>query len=376
MVCSASTKELLSDLVSIDSVNPGLVEGAAGESEIARFIAAWLTERQIQVDLIESADSPGRPSVVASLHGEGPMLMFNGHIDTVGVEGMVDPHTPRIDSGVLYGRGAYDMKAGVAAAMLALVDLRTEGFTGNVCLSAVADEEDRSNGTLKVLETIRPDAVVVTEPTDLSPSVAHMGFVWAKVTTLGRSAHGSRRDLGDDAVVRMGEVLQRVAQLDAEIARRPAHELLGNGVLHAGTIRGGEGYSTFPGSCELQLERRTLPGETPSDIEAELESLIAGMGDKARVEVTLVRPAFGTEPDAPLVHALIKACTKTGDAKPPQGDTPWTDAALFAEAGAQTIVFGPGGFGAHALSEGVYLDDVERCRRTLVELAHLYRGGL
>ncbi len=359
--------ELLAQLVSIDSVNPGLVPGAAGEEEIASFIVSWLAERGVQARLLEPV--VGRPSVVAELHGTGPTLMFNGHIDTVGIEGMVDPHLPTISDGTLYGRGAYDMKAGVAASLLALVDLKQSGFPGSVVVTAVADEEDASIGSSAVIAEMRPDAVVVTEPTELQPSIAHKGFVWARMTTHGRAAHGSRRDLGVDSIAQMGEVLQRLAQLDSRLEREGNHPLLGSGSVHASRIRGGREFSTYPESCTLELERRTLPGEVLDDVVAELRNLVSGLEPAPSFEVTLTRPAFGIPERHELVQLLVAADRATGGNEPIRGEHPWTDAALFADVGTPVVIYGPGGFGAHADVEGVELADVQRCRETLVDLA-------
>ena len=358
---------LLANLVSIDSVNPGLVAGAAGETEIAAFIRAWLTNHGIDSRIVEPA--PGRPSVIAELHGEGPQLMFNGHIDTVGVTGMAEPHTPHIENGILYGRGAYDMKAGVAAGLLAIADLKSTNFPGSLALTAVADEEDTSIGTLAVLQEMRPAAAVVLEPTELQPSIAHKGFVWAKITTHGVAAHGSRRDLGVDAIGQMGTVLTRLTELDAHLKAAGHHPLLTSGSIHASTITGGREYSTYPESATLTLERRTLPGETYAEVAAELEGLLDGLDPAASLEITLRRPAFGISNDAPLTRLLVQADRAMGGNLPIRGEHPWTDAALFSEAGIPAIIYGPGGFGAHADVEGVHLADVQRCRETLVDLA-------
>ena len=206
-----TAEELVSALVSIDSVNPDLVPGGAGESEVAAFVADWMRDAGLEVELDEAA--PGRPSVVGIARGSGGgrSLMLNGHIDTVGTEGMERPFEPVVRDGRLYGRGGYDMKAGVAACMLAAQRLAGEGLAGDVIVTAVADEEYASIGTQSVLKRWQADAAIVTEPTGLRVCVAHKGFVWAELETRGRAAHGSRPSEGVDAISRMAPALSRLA---------------------------------------------------------------------------------------------------------------------------------------------------------------------
>src|SRR5919201_2025298 len=205
--------DLLSKLVSIDSVNPSLVAGGAGEHEIATLIEAWARDAGLETERLE--ETPGRPSVLVRARGAGGgrTLLLCGHIDTVSVEGMTDPHTPRIDGDRLYGRGAYDMKAGVAAALLACREAARLGLAGDVVVAAVADEEHASIGVQEALRHVHADAAVVTEPTELELAVAHKGFIWSEIEVTGRSAHGSRPHLGVDAIVKMGAVLGQIEQL-------------------------------------------------------------------------------------------------------------------------------------------------------------------
>lgn len=204
-----STTELLRRLVAIDSINPALVPGGAGESAIARFIASWAREAGLEVEIVEPV--AGRPSVVAVARGTGggKSLILNAHTDTVGVAGMADPLTPRVEGKRLYGRGAYDMKAGLAASMAVAAAAVGRGWRGALILAAVADEEHASLGTAAVVERWRADAAIVTEPTALDLSVAHKGFSWLAVETQGVAAHGSRPDLGVDAIAKMGCVRTR-----------------------------------------------------------------------------------------------------------------------------------------------------------------------
>src|SRR3954463_15015248 len=264
---------LTSELVAIDSVNPSLVEGGAGEQEIATYVAGWAREQGLESELLEA--TPGRPSVIVRARGSGGgrTLLLCGHLDTVNVEGMTDPHSPRVDGDRLWGRGAYDMKAGVAAALIAAREAARAGLRGDVIVAAVADEEHASLGVQEALEAVDADAAIVTEPTEMELVVAHKGFVWSEIVVTGRAAHGSRPQLGIDAIVKMGTVLTELGVLDVALGER-THPLLGRGSVHASTIEGGVELSSYPAGCVLGLERRTLPGETGADIERELEALL------------------------------------------------------------------------------------------------------
>jgi acetylornithine deacetylase len=318
---------LLRDLVAIDSVNPSLVPGGAGEAEIAAFIAGWGREAGLEVDLLE--ETPGRPTVLVHARGTGGgrTLLLCGHVDTVNVEGMTDPHRPRIDGDRLYGRGAYDMKAGVAAALVAARAAAGMGLAGDVVVAAVADEEHASLGVQEALRAVRADAAIVTEPTELELAVAHKGFVWSEVHVTGRSAHGSRPHLGTDAIVKMGPVLTALGALDEALAGRE-HPLLGRGSVHASTIEGGVELSSYPAHCVLALERRTLPGDCREDVEQELAALLercraADPELRAEQKTLLVREPFEADEDAELV-GVVRAAAAEVTGEPPAPGSGWT----------------------------------------------------
>src|SRR4051794_23874358 len=352
--------ELTAALVAIDSVNPALVEGGAGEGEIARFIERWARDAGLEVELLEP--SAGRPSAIVRARGSGGgrTLLLCGHIDTVGVEGMRRPHAPRIAGHRLYGRGAYDMKAGVAAALVACREAAARGLRGDVVVAAVADEEHASLGVQETLGSLRADAAIVTEPTELEVVVAHKGFVWAEIEVAGRAAHGSRPHLGVDAIVKAGPILTALGELDSALAAR-THPLLGRGSIHASTIAGGSELSSYPARCVLGVERRTLPGETAAQVEAELRAL----APDAAHRTLLVREPF--EIDA--AHELVATVRDAAGGAPVGGTSYWADAAFIAAAGIPTVMFGPGGAGAHADEEWVSLADTETVARTLVAVA-------
>lgn len=368
---SETPTDLLSALLRLDSTNPGLVPGSAGEKKIAHFLVDWLITRGIPAELDEAA--PGRLSVIAVVEGSGggQSLLLNAHLDTVGTVGMATPFEPVVRDGRMYGRGTYDMKGGLAACLLALLDAREAGLRGDVILTAVADEEHASLGTQSVLKRVHADAAIVTEPTELQVSVAHKGFSWHEITTSGRAAHGSRPDLGVDAIAHMGRVLGRLETMGQELTARPAHPLLGHGSLHTSLISGGQELSSYPERCTLHVERRTLPGETPSGVSQEMERLLAGLAAddaqfRAEHRLTLARDPFGIAEDAPIVRTLRQAATRVLGAPPAViGQGFWMDSALIAAAGIPTVVFGPCGGGAHATEEWVDLSSVEKCREVL-----------
>jgi acetylornithine deacetylase len=366
--------ELLSELVAIDSVNPALVPGGAGEGEIAGHVAGWARAAGLEAELLEA--TPGRPSVLVRARGSGGgrTLLLCGHLDTVGVEGMSAPHAPRVEGGRLHGRGAYDMKAGLAAALIACREAARLGLAGDVVVAAAADEEHSSLGVQEALRAVRADAAVVTEPTELEVLVAHKGFIWAEIEISGRAAHGSRPHLGVDAIVKTGPLLTALGELDLALAER-THPLLGRGSVHASLIAGGLELSSYPARCVLGLERRTLPGETEAGVETELDALIdrcraADPGLVAERRTLLVRAPFEIEPSAEIVELVRAAAAETSGARPSiGGGSFWADSAFIAGAGIPTVLFGPGGEGAHAREEWVSIADTETVAGTLVAAA-------
>jgi acetylornithine deacetylase len=365
--------ELTGQLVAIDSINPDLVPGAAGEAALALFVADWLRVAGLDVELIEP--EPGRPSVVATLHGSGGgrSLMLNAHLDTVGVAGMVDPFKPRLEGRRLHGRGAYDMKGSLAAIMLAGRELSRQGsLRGDLLVTAVADEEVASLGTSAVVRRWRADAAIVTEPTELSICLAHRGFVWLEVVTSGVAAHGSRPDLGIDAITKMGRVLVGLEDLAARLPTGGSHPLLGHGSVHASLIEGGRELSTYPDRCVLKVERRTLPGESPESIRSELQAIVGGTGD---VRVLLARDPSEVSASHPIVEVVREAAAERAGTAPPEvGVGYWMDAAILSSAGIPTVTFGPIGAGAHAADEWVDLDSLLACTEIYVAAARRFCG--
>jgi acetylornithine deacetylase/succinyl-diaminopimelate desuccinylase-like protein len=374
-VADGALVDLAAALVGIDSINPDLIAGAAGEQEAAAFAARWLERGGLDVKLVEPR--AGRPSVIAVARGRGGgrTLLLNGHLDTVGVAGMDAPFEPRVEGDRLYGRGAYDMKAAVAAAMVAASEAARLGLRGDVIVTAVADEELSSLGTSAVLEHVSADAAIVCEPTELRVAVAHRGFAGFEVETHGRAAHGSRPDLGVDAIAKMGRVLVELEALDTRVQSGRRHALLGPGSLHASLIEGGQEFSSYPARCVVTGERRTIPGETPADVERELRDALERARRADPALEAAVRMLVSREPfEIDQAHELVATVSSAAGETEVVGLPFWADSGLIAAAGIPTVLFGPRGEGAHAVVEWVDLPAVERCRDVYLEVAKAVCG--
>ena len=386
---------LLRELVAIDSVNPSLVPGAAGEAQIADAIGHHL--RRIGLDVEMQEVQPGRSNVIGVLEGRGKgrSLMFCGHVDTVGVDGMSSPFDPVEREGRLYGRGAQDMKGGLAAMIDAARIAAQDGLpAGRLVIAAVVDEEYASVGADALVTRWRADAAVVTEPTDLQIAVGHKGFAWFEIDARGRAAHGSRPREGRDAILRMGRVLHELEQLDRRLQAAPPHPLMGTASLHASTIEGGRELSSYPDRCTLKLERRTITGETDAQITAELDDVLARLRRDdpefvASLTLLFSRPSYELAAAHDLPRALAAALATTAPSAPSSPSAPsipslsipslsmmsfWTDAAVLGSAGIPSVLFGPGGAGLHSVEEYVEIQDVLRCRDALSALARGWCG--
>ena len=364
-------KGLLSELVRIDSVNPSLVPGAAGEAEVARYIGGWMEELGLETRVYDV--EPGRPNAVGILRGErgGRSLILNGHTDTVGVdyyEG--DPFKPRVRGGRLYGRGSFDMKGGLAASMAAVKAVVDSGarLRGDLVLAAVCDEEYASIGTEKLVEEYSADAAIVGEPTGGNVLVAHKGFAWVDVVTRGVAAHGSAFNEGVDAIAKMGGVLTGLEKLQQSL-QGTMHPLVGPGSVHASIIEGGSELSTYPASCRLQLERRLIPGENRETVDVEMTALLRSLGKadpkfRAEHKVAFYRAPMEVSPEEPICQALAEASTRVLGREPLFiGGSGWLDTQIMTGRGIPSVSYGPSGDGAHAKEEWVDLGSVANAAR-------------
>ena len=371
---------LLRDLVAVNSVNPSLVPGAPGEAQAAEVARAAMAAAGLDVVLQEAA--PGRPNVVGVLDGRttGPSLMFCGHLDTVGVEGMTTPFVPRVENGRLYARGAQDMKGGVASMIAAAAILARSWTRGTLIVAAVVDEEYESLGAEALVRDWHADAAIVTEPTDLRLAIGHKGFAWLEIVTHGRAAHGSRPEDGRDAIARMGRVLGALEGRDRELRARPPAPFQGTGSLHASLISGGHELSSYPDRCTLEMERRTVAEEDGPAVLQEVNAILDRLkrdDPEFRAETRLVtyRPPHRLDAAHPLVTSAIAALGRAGRPAEPTGMSFWTDAAILAAAGTPSVLFGPGGAGLHSTSEFVIVEDLYTCRDVLVDVTRSWCAG-
>lgn len=344
---------LAAELISIDSVNPSLVPGAAGEAAIAEFCATWLAARGFEVTRVGSAD---RPSIVAVKRGSGGRsLMLNAHLDTVAATR--EQLAPVVRDGKLVGRGAFDTKGGVAALMTAAAAAEC---SGDIIVTLVADEEFGSRGTEEVLAAFTADAAIVVEPSELELTVAHRGFAWFEVTITGRAAHGSMPAQGIDAIAHARRVMDALDFLESELEAAAAHPLLGRGTVRVATITGGVDAATVAPSATLTIERRFLPGESPDFVEQQLRLALLPLLDRpdsatvsdntasATLTRLVARGAFEADPTSPIVDIVARATADVTGSAVRRGEPFWTDAGLVVGAGIPCLVIGVAGGGAHA----------------------------
>ena len=367
---------LTESLIAIDSRNPGLVPHGPGESACAHFLAQVLSEWGFAVSVDDVA--PGRPNVIARIGptGKSP-LVLNGHLDVVGTEGMMhDPFVPTTVGDKLFGRGATDMKGGIAAMCVAAARAAARGaLASEIIIAAVCDEEFESIGTRALLASgLRATGAIVTEPTRMAVCPAHKGFAWIEVAVHGHAAHGSRHDVGVDAVRHAGLLLASLDRFEQDIFTTRHHALLGRPSLHAAMIHGGTGWSTYAERCVLRIERRTIPGETGAQVLHEIESVVAELTASrenfaATVHLVCAQPPSDLSVDAPLTRLVAAAAGAPPANAPIEGLSCWTDAALFNAAGIPALCFGPGDIArAHSAEEWVERSDIVRATSVLEQV--------
>lgn len=360
------TVKTLTDLVRINSINPGLVSGAPGEAEIGAYIADTLRKMNLEPEIHELKS--GRKNVTAVLKGSGGgrTLMLNGHMDTVGVEGMKDQFSAEIRDGKLFGRGAQDMKGGLAAILSCVKtiidsDIRLKG---DLIISAVADEEYGSSGTEALVKKIKADAAIVTEPSDLNVCLGHKGFTLFEIETAGREAHGGYPDRGIDANIHMGRVLTELEKLSVNLLNRERHNLLGTPSLHIPLIKGGTELFKYSNKCRISVERRTIPGESLSSLINEIKTIISKLSETdktfiAKYKKVMHRFPYEISPEAEIVKIVSESAEQVLKKKPAFiGHHWWEDSALIADTGCETVIIGPVGNGLHSHEEWVDIRSV------------------
>jgi len=357
----------LAELVRTRSENPPGDEAAAGA-----VTESYCRDLGLDVEIHEA--EPGRPNVIARTGTrKGPTLTYCSHIDVVPAGNPAlwdrDPYSAHVEDGVMHGRGSADAKGPCAAALEAvnlLLDAGTE-LKGTLELAFVSDEEAmgfKGAGWLVSQGIVEPDLAMVGEPTSLRLVRAQRGANWIRLTTHGLAGHGSAPERGRNAINYMGEVVSHLESTVPDIT----HEVLGGPSINVGTITGGEKVNIIPASCSVEIDRRSIPGETPEELIAQLEAAVELAKTRypeltATVELMFAGMPFEIDPNSKLVRTVADAIVSVTD-KPAElvGFRGASDARFMAEMGAQTIVLGPGDIAtAHTAREHVDLDEVEAC---------------
>lgn len=369
---AAAVLDLTRELVAIDSVSSSLVEDAPGEAHIAAFVRDRLAAAGFGVRMLPAASDPRRVSVIATWSGSRPgrTVVLNGHLDTVGVEGMPQPFEARIEDERLYGRGTSDMKGGVAGLIVAGELLVARDVPGTIIVALVADEEDASLGAEAVIADLigsgtAMDLCLIAEPTWLDLAVAHRGYAVVKATFTGVAAHSSQPAEGVDAVLPLGRLLTAVSREDARLRDALPHPLLDHGSLMATVVRAGSAPFTVAASAEAFIERRTLPGDPATVAIDEVSALVAEAsgGVATSAELVIFRDAWQQHPTgaaAEFADLLASALAESGTTPERVGAPYWMESPLWQSAGVPTVVCGPAGGGLHAVDEWVDVRQLER----------------
>ncbi len=374
---------LLADLVRVPTINPPGADRAGAE-----VIARELDRRGLRPELTEVA--PGQANVTARLRGTGeaPALLLNGHIDVVPpgeVPWSRPPFSPQVEDGRLYGRGASDMKSGLAAMLLAFdaVARGKKKLRGDLIFSAVADEEIGATGSLRLVSdglTREVGAVVIGEPTGFNVYIAQKGLCWLELETTGLTAHGSLPHLGRNAIVDMHALLAEVLAIPLREGTDPAH---GRATLNVGTIRGGVGTNVVPDLCRAGLDSRLPPGVSESELMDEIRAAVQRAGEKRsgmRVNIRSAgsRAAVATAAEEPIVRDALATCRDILGRTPEPLPTPGfaTDAsALCCQPPIPFVIIGPGRIElAHKPDEYVEIDDYLRAVGLYAALAERFLG--
>lgn len=358
--------ELLQDLIRI----PSHRDTPGRERKIALYIHDFLRRQGIETELMPVLDD--RPNVVAFLRGSGggKKLMLNGHTDTVRPYRMEAPYDPVIREGRLYGRGACDMKAGVAAMMMALVALQRAEIPlkGDVIFTGVINEELQSEGTEAIVNRgPKADFAIVGEPTELSIAPGHRGLEWLDIVIEGKTAHGGVPERGINAISKVARLIRAIEEDLVPRLEEREHPGVGRSILNFGTLHGGDQPSSVAGRCVLQLDRRYTPRESLEQVLADFEEILAKLRrEDPDFKATLHRnpdnmatmdhlPVY-VDPGHPLVQALMKAHREVQGEEPQcRPKTGWTDASLLANyGGIPAVNCGPGSV-AQAHTEEEYV---------------------
>ncbi len=386
-------EKMLCDLIALPSVNLAFLPAGdprAGEGRVAQFLAAFVAQAGLDVHFQEVHPSPSVPAepllprrradfietagarplaighrplairsnLIATLRPARPArlrLLLAPHLDTV-PGASEEQYAARTEGGRIYGRGACDTKGSVAAMLMALCQLAKQGprpAETEIVFAGLVDEEDAQRGSRALAAGgCKADLAIVGEPTGLRIVTAHKGSLWLGLSTRGKSAHGSRPDLGRNAIHEMAQVVCLLQTDYARRLRRRRHPLLGHATVSVGVIAGGTQTNIVPAACRISVDRRTLPGETEASVRAELQALFR----RRKLRVTIANgkqascPPLETDAQLPLVRQFFRVAGQ----KKAAGADYFCDAAVLAQAGIASVVFGPGDIAqAHTAEEWV-----------------------
>jgi succinyl-diaminopimelate desuccinylase len=355
--------ELTQELVRINSENP-----PGNEAEIAMYIKDFLDDLKISTELIEFEKN--RLDVVASI-GEGKGMMFNGHMDTVPAGGnwKYNPFEGKIVNGKIYGRGTSDMKGGIASILAAVKNLSNEKFKRKLLLTFVADEEDLQKGSeylIKNRKEIFRDVKygIVAECNDLNLTIAQKGIVHLRVKFKGKAAHGSRPDLGDNAIYKAADFIQEIRKLIEQLKKR-RNSILGSGTVNVGTINGGTRINVVPDFCDVKVDRRIIPGETPDYAISQIKNILKKLKLKADIEVESKRFPMQISDKLEIVK-LVKSITNVKMI----GSSGYDEAELYyREAGVPSVTIGPGVSNqAHVANEYIPIKNLQKATKIYEKL--------
>ena len=367
MASQPASVRLLQDLIALPSVNPAFFSDPQlhGEHRVAAFLES--AARRQGLDVESQAVVPGRSNLLVRLSPRGEVrhrVLLAPHMDTVGEPAYALQLTPVVRDGRIYGRGACDTKGSVAAFFQSLLNVAASGPRPNhteILFVGLIDEENMQLGSRHFAQHgPQGDLAIVGEPTGLEIVTAHKGDVWLRLRTTGRSAHGATPHRGKNAVTAMARiVLALETEYAAELAARPAHPRLGRPTVNVGRIDGGRQPNIVPAECTIDIDRRTLPGETEAGVRREIITLLRRHGLKASYDNLRTSPCEPLEtcPDLPLVRSLTRAARRKGT----RGVHYFTDAAPLAAGGTPSVVFGPGDIAqAHTEREWLAISQLEK----------------
>jgi acetylornithine deacetylase len=373
--------EMLCQLIAIPSVNPMGLEAVGEiyyESRLSDWLETYLERLGVEHARVEVA--PGRCNVLGkyNAHPGAKTILLDAHQDTVPVAGMtIEPFCPRVERGRISGRGAADVKGGMAAMLYAFTRLVRERppASANVVISFTCDEEATATGIQHLVSRWRdpaaadhwlgkpPEACIVAEPTELNVVVAHKGVLRFRITTQGRACHSSDPSQGVNAIYRMAKVLALLERQADELGDHPApHPLLGPPTLSVGRIEGGSSVNIVPDSCRIEIDRRLVPGESVMRVMGALQAMIEQEVPEARCEPPwLSCPALASDRNRFMAEKLLKVMAGMGLARSTIAVPFCTHASTVSEAGVPTVVFGPGSIAqAHTADEFIEIEQLEQ----------------